>query len=47
MADNDDDRVQIDSHRARAGATLGMTRYILAASLVLVIVAFVGWWALA
>ena len=41
MAD-DDDRIRMDATDARAGATPGMTRYILAASLVLVVVIFVA-----
>jgi hypothetical protein len=40
MADPND-RVELNADRARAGATPGMTRYILGASLVLIIVAFV------
>lgn len=39
MADNDKP-VHLDADEARAGATPGMTRYILGASLVLVIVVF-------
>ncbi|WP_169803549.1 MULTISPECIES: hypothetical protein [Sphingomonas] len=39
MAD-DNDRIHVDATDARAGATPGMTRYILAASLVLVVVIF-------
>jgi hypothetical protein len=35
------DRVELNADRARAGATPGMTRYILAASLLLIVVAFV------
>ncbi len=37
---NDDNRVHLDTDEARAGSTPGMTRYILAASLVLIIVIF-------
>jgi hypothetical protein len=36
-----DKPVHIDKDRARAGSTPGMTRYILGASLVLVIIGFV------
>jgi hypothetical protein len=36
-----DDQIHRNTTEARAGATPGMTRYILAASLVLVIVAFI------
>ncbi len=39
MAD-DNDQVHVDSERARAGATPGMTRYILGISLVLIIAIF-------
>ena len=39
MADNDE-RVELGTDEARAGTTPGMTRYILGASLVLVIVIF-------
>ena len=39
MADNDD-RIHLDTDEARAGSTPGMTRYILGASLILVIVIF-------
>ena len=35
-----DDPVHLNTDRARAGATPGMTRYILGASLVLVIIGF-------
>ena len=43
MADpNDQPRVHLDTDQARAGATPGMTRYILAASLILVIVVFLA-----
>jgi len=38
MAENDE--VHLSTDRARAGATPGMTRYILAISLILVLVAF-------
>ena len=37
---NDDNRVHLDTDEARAGSTPGMTRYILGASLILVIVIF-------
>jgi hypothetical protein len=37
---NDDDRVHVTTDEARAGSTPGMTRYILGASLVLIIVIF-------
>ena len=37
---NEDDRVHLDTDEARAGSTPGMTRYILGASLILVIVIF-------
>jgi hypothetical protein len=39
MAENDD-RIHLDTDEARAGSTPGMTRYILGASLILVIVIF-------
>ena len=39
MADNDKP-VHVNPDQARAGATPGMTRYILGASLILIIVAF-------
>ena len=39
MADNDKP-VHVNTDQARAGATPGMTRYILGASLILIIVAF-------
>lgn len=39
MAD-DNNRVHLETDEARAGSTPGMTRYILAASLVLIVVAF-------
>lgn len=39
MADNDKP-IHVNTDQARAGATPGMTRYILGASLILVIVAF-------
>jgi hypothetical protein len=41
MADPND-RVKLETDEARAGATPGMTRYILGFSLVLIIVAFVA-----
>jgi hypothetical protein len=37
---NDNERVELSTDRARAGATPGMTRYILGASLVLIVVIF-------
>jgi len=37
---NDNERVEVTTDEARAGATPGMTRYILAASLVLIIAVF-------
>ena len=37
MADKED-QVHLDAEKARAGATPGMTRYILAVSLVLVVI---------
>lgn len=37
---NDDRRTELSTDEARAGSTPGMTRYILAASLLLIIVAF-------
>ena len=40
MAEHDDP-IHVDTDRARAGATPGMTRYILGASLVLVVIGFV------
>ena len=39
MADPDD-RIELNTDEARAGATPGMTRYILGFSLVLIIVIF-------
>lgn len=39
MAD-DDRRVELNTDDARAGATPGMTRYILGASLILVVIIF-------
>ena len=39
MADNND-RIHVDTDRARAGATPGMTRYILGASMILIIIVF-------
>ena len=39
MADNDE-QIHVSTEEARAGSTPGMTRYILAASLILVIVIF-------
>ena len=39
MADNDDP-IHVSTDRARAGATPGMTRYILGASLILIIAVF-------
>ncbi|TCP33336.1 hypothetical protein [Sphingomonas sp. BK235] len=39
MAD-ENDRVHLETDEARAGSTPGMTRYILAASLVLIVVVF-------
>jgi hypothetical protein len=41
-----DESTHLSGQRARAGATPHMTRYILGASLVLVIVAFFAIWAL-
>jgi hypothetical protein len=41
-----DESTQVSGQRARAGATPHMTRYILSASLVLVVVAFFVIWAL-
>jgi len=40
MADSND-RVNLGTDEARAGATPGMTRYILGASLALIIIAFI------
>ena len=40
MADNNDP-TELHTDQARAGATPGMTRYILGASLILIIVAFI------
>lgn len=46
MADTDDDRpIHLETTEARAASTPGMTRYILGASMVLIIVAFVAIWA--
>ena len=43
MTDQDPDRpIHIDQDDARAGSAPGVTRYVLAASLILVIVAFVA-----
>ena len=39
MAD-ENDRIHVNTDQARAGATPGMTRYILGASLILIIVVF-------
>ncbi|WP_173426223.1 hypothetical protein [Sphingomonas hengshuiensis] len=39
MADKDD-TTELGTDRARAGTTVGMTRYVLGISLVLVIIAF-------
>ena len=39
MAD-ENERIHVNTDQARAGATPGMTRYILGASLILVIVIF-------
>lgn len=39
MADNNE-RIHLDAEEARAGSTPGMTRYILLASLILVIAIF-------
>jgi len=39
MADNNE-RIHLDTEEARAGSTTGMTRYILVASLILVIAIF-------
>ena len=39
MAEHDD-RIHLDTDEARAGSTPGMTRYILGASLILVIAIF-------
>jgi hypothetical protein len=45
MADSNSNRpVHLETTEARAGSTPGMTRYILAASLVLIIVAFLAIW---
>jgi hypothetical protein len=41
MADPNE-QIHVNTTEARAGATPGMTRYILGASLVLVIVAFIA-----
>jgi len=38
---NPNDRVNLETDEARAGATPGMTRYILGASLALIIIAFI------
>jgi hypothetical protein len=45
MSDQDE-AVHISGQNARAGATPHMTRYILGASLVLVVVAFLAIWLL-
>ncbi len=37
---NDNEQVHVSTEEARAGATPGMTRYILGASLVLIIIVF-------
>ena len=37
---NDNERVEVSTDEARAGATPGMTRYILGASLVLIVAIF-------
>ena len=37
---NDNEQVEVSTDEARAGATPGMTRYILGASLVLIVVIF-------
>jgi hypothetical protein len=37
---NDNEQVEVSTDQARAGATPGMTRYILGASLVLIVVIF-------
>ena len=37
---NDNEQINVSTDEARAGATPGMTRYILGASLVLIIVFF-------
>ena len=37
----DDDPTTLQTERARAGATPGVTRYVLAASMVLVILGFI------
>ena len=43
MADPNQDRpIHVETDEARAGSTPGVTRYVLAASLVLVIVAFLA-----
>ena len=43
MADpNHDQPVQLSTEDARGGSTPGVTRYVLAASLVLVIIAFIA-----
>jgi hypothetical protein len=39
-------RVHLDTNEARAGSTPGMTRYILAFSLVLIVVVFFAIWLL-
>ena len=43
MADPNNDRpVHVDTNDARGGSTPGVTRYVLGASLILVIIAFVA-----
>ena len=43
MADQNHDRpVHVDTDDARGGSTPGVTRYVLAVSLVLVVVAFIA-----
>ena len=37
---NDNEHVEVTTDEARAGATPGMTRYILGASLVLIVIVF-------
>jgi hypothetical protein len=39
MADNEE-HIELDTDRARAGATPGMTRYILLFSMILIVVIF-------
>ena len=43
MADPNNDRpIHVDTDEARGGSTPGITRYVLAISLVLVIIAFIA-----